>query len=161
MWVSMFIKTATVLSLLVLSNVLMTFAWYWHIKPGNAMMPMWKIVLISWCIALFEYCLAVPANHYGAAWGIRPFQLKIMQEVITLTVFALFAVFYLKEGFKLNYLISFGFILWAVYFAPPFDEFWQQLRDPAPWAKLKLGLWPELIKNWLNWNLRLTHQVQR
>ena len=113
----MLMKTAAVLSLLVMSNVLMTFAWYWHIKPGNAMMPMWTIVLISWCIALFEYCLAVPANHYGASWGIRPFQLKIMQEVITLTVFALFAVFYLKEGFKLNYLISFGFILGAVYFA--------------------------------------------
>ena len=110
-------KTAVVLSLLVMSNVLMTFAWYWHIKPGNSMMPVWKIVLISWCIALFEYCLAVPANPYGASWGIRPFQLKIMQEVITLTVFALFAVFYLKEGFKLNYLISFGFILGAVYFA--------------------------------------------
>ena len=113
----MLMKTAAVLSLLVMSNVLMTFAWYWHIKPGNAMMPMWKIVLISWCIALFEYCLAVPANHYGASWGIRPFQLKIMQEVITLMVFALFAVFYLKEGFRLNYLISFGFILGAVYFA--------------------------------------------
>lgn len=113
----MITKSLIVIGLLVFSNLLMTIAWYWHIKPGNGELPMWKIVLISWGIALFEYCLAVPANHYGASWGIRPFQLKIMQEVITLSVFALFAVFYLKEGFKLNYLISFGFILCAVYFA--------------------------------------------
>lgn len=113
----MLTKTAIVLILLVFSNLLMTIAWYWHLKPGAAEMPLWKIVLISWTIALFEYCLVIPANHFGNEWGIRPFQLKIMQEVVTLTVFALFAVFYLKEGFKLNYLISFGFILGAVYFA--------------------------------------------
>lgn len=113
----MLIKTAIVIALLIASNLLMTIAWYWHIKPGSAMMPLWKVVLISWGIALFEYSLAVPANSYGAAWGIKPFQLKIMQEAITLSVFALFAVVYLKEGFKLNYLISFGFIVGAVYFA--------------------------------------------
>lgn len=115
--VTMLVKTITVIVLLVCSNLLMTVAWYWHIKPGNAVLPMWKIILISWGIALFEYCLAVPANHYGASWGIKPFQLKIMQEVITLTTFALFAVVYLKEGLRLNYLISFGLILGAVYFA--------------------------------------------
>ena len=110
-------KALMVLSLLICSNLLMTVAWYWHLKPDAASMPIWKIVLISWSIAFFEYCLVIPANHFGNVWGIRPFQLKIMQEVITLTVFALFAVFYLKEGFKMNYLISFGFILCAVYFA--------------------------------------------
>lgn len=110
-------KTLTVIALLVISNLVMTIAWYWHIKPGNAHFALWKIILISWALAFAEYCLAVPANHFGSQWGIKPFQLKIMQEVITLLVFATFAVFYLKEGFKLNYLISFLFILAAVYFA--------------------------------------------
>ncbi|MDF7676871.1 DMT family protein [Neisseriaceae bacterium ESL0693] len=106
-----------VVGLLCLSNLVMTVAWYWHIKPGNQHFPLWQIILISWGLAFFEYCLAVPANHLGAQWQIKPFQLKIIQEVITLTVFALFAIFYLKDSFKLNYLISFGFILAAVYFA--------------------------------------------
>ncbi|WP_232336116.1 DMT family protein [Snodgrassella alvi] len=95
----------------------MTTAWYWHIKPNNYQFPLWQIILISWGIALFEYCLAVPANHLGAQWGIKPFQLKIIQEVVTLVVFTLFAILYLKDEFRLNYLISFGFILGAVYFA--------------------------------------------
>ena len=106
-----------VVALLSISNILMTFAWYWHIKSDRPPFAMWQIVLISWGVALLEYCFAVPANHYGAQWGIKPFQLKIMQEVITLTVFALFAVFYLKEGFRLNYLYSFLCIMGAVYFA--------------------------------------------
>lgn len=106
-----------VVMLLCISNTLMTFAWYWHIKPDSAHFALWQTVLISWGIAFFEYCFAVPANHLGAAWQIKPFQLKIMQEVITLMVFSLFAIFYLKEGFKLNYVISFGCILLAVYFA--------------------------------------------
>ena len=107
----------TVIILLTLSNTLMTFAWYWHIKPSAAGFPLWQIVLISWGIALFEYCLAVPANHLGAKWGITPFQLKLIQEVITLTVFAAFSVLYLEPDFKLNYLWSFLCILGAVYFA--------------------------------------------
>ena len=106
-----------VVGLLCISNVLMTFAWYWHIKSDRPPFALWQIVLISWGIALLEYSFAVPANHYGAQWGIKPFQLKIMQEVITLTVFVLFAVLYLKEGFRLNYLYSFLCILGAVYFA--------------------------------------------
>lgn len=105
-----------VIILLTLSNLLMTIAWYWHIK-GNISLPIWQIILISWAIALVEYCFAVPANHFGAQWGIKPFELKIIQEALTLTVFALFAVFYLHEGFKLNYLLSFACILGAVYFA--------------------------------------------
>lgn len=106
-----------VILLLTLSNTLMTFAWYWHIKPSETPLPLWQIVLISWGIAFFEYCLAVPANNLGAQWQIKPFQLKIMQEVIALVVFSVFAVVYLNEGFKLNYLLSFICILGAVYFA--------------------------------------------
>ncbi|EGK10930.1 DMT family protein [Kingella kingae] len=106
-----------VILLLTLSNLLMTFAWYWHIKLDATPMPIWQIVLISWAIALVEYCFAVPANHFGSKWGIAPFQLKILHEVISLTVFSLFAVWYLNEGFKLNYLLSFVCILGAVYFA--------------------------------------------
>ena len=106
-----------VICLLTASNLVMTTAWYWHIKPNNYQFPLWQIILISWGIALFEYCLAVPANHLGAHWGIKPFQLKIIQEIVTLVVFTLFAILYLKDEFRLNYLISFGFILGAVYFA--------------------------------------------
>ncbi len=107
----------TVAALLAVSNFVMTFAWYWHIKPGQTAFPLWQIVLISWGIALLEYCFVVPANHFGAAWHIKPFQLKIMQEAITLTVFVLFAVFYLQDSFKWNYAVSFVLILGAVYFA--------------------------------------------
>lgn len=106
-----------VIGLLCLSNLVMTFAWYWHIKPANQHFPVWQIILISWGMALFEYCLAVPANHLGAEWHIKPFQLKIIQEIITLTVFSLFAIFYLKESFRLNYLVSCALMLGAVYFA--------------------------------------------
>lgn len=108
--------TLVVIGLLFISNILMTFAWYWHIKSDHPSFALWQIVLISWAVALFEYCFAVPANHFGAHWGLKPFQLKVLQEVIALTVFALFAVIYLKEDFRLNYLYSFICILGAVYF---------------------------------------------
>ncbi|MDO9373252.1 MAG: DMT family protein [Bacteroidota bacterium] len=101
--------------LLVFSNIFMTFAWYGHLK--NTAMPLWKAIAISWGIALFEYCLMVPANRYGFADGFNGFQLKITQEVITLVVFAFFAVLYLKEPFHWKYLVSFALILGAVYFA--------------------------------------------
>ena len=102
--------------LLVFSNVFMTFAWYYHLKEKGWSLT--KAILISWLIALFEYCLMVPANRIGYNnAGFSGFQLKIIQEVITLIVFAVFAVFILKEQFKWNYVISFGFILGAVYFA--------------------------------------------
>lgn len=100
--------------LLTASNVFMTFAWYGNLK--NTQMPLWKAILISWGIAFFEYCLMVPANRFGYNNGISSFQLKITQEVITLVVFALFAVFYLKEPFHWKYLVSFAFLLGAVYF---------------------------------------------
>ena len=91
----------------------MTFAWYGHLKFKDA--ALWKVILVSWCIALLEYCLAVPANRIGS-YQFNTAQLKTMQEVITLVVFAAFSVLYLKEDFKWNYAVGFGFILLAVFF---------------------------------------------
>jgi uncharacterized protein (DUF486 family) len=102
-------------ALLVLSNIFMTFAWYGHLKHTEV--PLWKAILVSWLIAFFEYCLMVPANRAGFLNGFNGFQLKITQEVITLLVFSVFAVWYLKEPFQTKYLISFLFIIGAVYFA--------------------------------------------
>jgi uncharacterized protein (DUF486 family) len=103
------------IGLLILSNCFMTFAWYWHLKDTGV--PLWKVILISWSIALFEYCIAVPANRIGFLEGWNGFQLKIIQEVITLVIFCVFAVLYLKEPLHWRYLVSFAFILGAVYFA--------------------------------------------
>jgi uncharacterized protein len=91
----------------------MTFAWYGHLKQND--ISLWKAILISWGIAFFEYCLMVPANRMGYASGFNGFQLKITQEVITLVVFAVFAVLYLKEPFHWKYLLSFALLLGAVY----------------------------------------------
>jgi uncharacterized protein (DUF486 family) len=101
--------------LLIASNVFMTFAWYGHLKYGHDW-PLWKAVLVSWGIALFEYCLAVPANRlgYGALSG---FQLKIIQEVVTLTVFMAFAILFLKERLAWNYLVAFAFLGVAAFLA--------------------------------------------
>lgn len=100
--------------LLLFSNIFMTFAWYGHLKQVG--LPLWKAILISWGIAFFEYCLMVPANRLGYANGVNGFQLKMVQEVITLVVFSVFAILYLKEPFHWKYLVSFIFILGAVYF---------------------------------------------
>ncbi len=100
--------------LLLASNIFMTFAWYGHLK--NTEMPLWKAIIISWGIALFEYVLMVPANRLGYENGMNGFQLKITQEVITLIVFTVFAVLYLKEPFHWKYLVSFAFLMSAVYF---------------------------------------------
>lgn len=100
--------------LLTISNVFMTFAWYGHLKHVNV--GLWKVVLISWGIAFFEYCFQVPANRLGTQAGYSGAQLKIMQEVITLVVFAVFSVTYLKESLKWNYLVGFGLVLAAVFF---------------------------------------------
>ncbi|MET0394705.1 MAG: DMT family protein [Chitinophagaceae bacterium] len=100
--------------LLTASNVFMTFAWYYHLKYQG--WPLWKAIVLSWLIALVEYCLAVPANRIGHAGGFTLFQLKIMQEAITLVVFSIFAVLVLKEAFHWRYLVSFAFLLGAVYF---------------------------------------------
>lgn len=93
----------------------MTYAWYGHLKDQQ--IPLWKAIVVSWLIAFFEYCLMVPANRIGYNNGMNGFQLKITQEIITLVVFSFFAVLYLKEPFQSKYLISFLFILGAVYFA--------------------------------------------
>jgi uncharacterized protein (DUF486 family) len=92
----------------------MTTAWYYHLKHTG--WPLWKAILLSWLIALFEYCLMVPANRIGYGEGFSAFQLKIVQEVITLLVFSVFAVVVLKESFHVRYLISFLFLLGSVYF---------------------------------------------
>ncbi|RYY22103.1 MAG: hypothetical protein EOO04_16615 [Chitinophagaceae bacterium] len=100
--------------LLVASNVFMTIAWYGHLKQTGV--PLYKAIMVSWAIAFFEYCLMVPANRLGYANGFSGFQLKMTQEVITLVVFSVFAVVYLKEPFHWKYLVSFAFLLGAVYF---------------------------------------------
>jgi uncharacterized protein (DUF486 family) len=101
--------------LLALSNVFMTFAWYGHLKYGHDW-PLWKAILVSWLIALLEYCLAVPANRLGFG-EFTGFQLKIIQEVITLIVFIVFAVFFLKERLAWNTLVAFAFLGGAAFFA--------------------------------------------
>lgn len=107
----MLLRTA---GLLVLSNVFMTFAWYAHLK-NLADRPWYIAALISWGIALFEYLLQVPANRIGYT-TLNLGQLKILQEVITLTVFVPFAIFYMKQPFKLDYVYAGLCILGAVYF---------------------------------------------
>ena len=102
--------------LLCCSNIFMTFAWYGHLKYGHAW-PLWKAVLVSWGIALVEYCFAVPANRIGAGAGFTGFQLKIAQEVVTLLVFIVFAVTFLKERLAWNYLVACGFLAVAAFFA--------------------------------------------
>ncbi len=100
--------------LLLISNAFMTFAWYGHLKYKEV--SLWKVILVSWGIAFFEYCFQVPANRIGSG-QFSSFQLKIIQEIITLVVFGAFAIFYLKEQLKWNYIVSFAFIIVAVYFA--------------------------------------------
>lgn len=103
----------TAIMLLVISNVFMTFAWYGHLKFKHE--ALWKVILISWLIAFAEYCFQVPANRMGS-YQFSTAQLKTIQEVITLTVFCVFSVFYLKEDLKWNYLVGFGFMIVAVFF---------------------------------------------
>jgi len=101
-------------SLLLVSNVFMTFAWYGHLKYKST--PLWIAILVSWLIAFVEYCFQVPANRIGHG-QFTAAQLKIIQEVITLLVFGVFSIFYLKEEFRWNYIAAFLCILAAVYFA--------------------------------------------
>jgi uncharacterized protein (DUF486 family) len=100
--------------LLILSNVFMTFAWYAHLKNLSAK-PWWIAALVSWGIALFEYLLQVPANRIGFT-QLSLAQLKIMQEAITLVVFVPFAILYMDQPIKLDYLWAALCILAAVYF---------------------------------------------
>ena len=101
--------------LLMLSNVFMTFAWYAHLKD-LASRPWWLAALVSWGIALFEYLLQVPANRIGYLGGYSLAQLKIAQEVITLLVFVPFAVLYMNQPLKLDYLWAALCLVGAVYF---------------------------------------------
>ncbi len=99
--------------LLLCSNVFMTTAWYGHLKFKEV--PLWQVIVVSWAIAFIEYCFAVPANRYGSA-VYSTAQLKTMQEVITLLVFAAFSVLYLKEPIGWNHLVGFGFISAGAFF---------------------------------------------
>ena len=99
--------------LLSISNIFMTFAWYGHLKFKSS--ALWIVILVSWGIALFEYCFQVPANRFGYE-VYNAAQLKTIQEIITLVVFSVFSVFYLKEQFKWNYLVGFIFIILAAFF---------------------------------------------
>ncbi|HUK56296.1 MAG TPA: DMT family protein [Nitrospiria bacterium] len=98
--------------LLTISNIFMTIAWYGHLKYRDSLL--WKAILISWLIAFFEYCFQVPANRIGYG-QFSAAQLKTIQEVITLVVFCVFSVVYLKEGLKWNYLVGFVLIIVAVF----------------------------------------------
>jgi len=99
--------------LLTISNIFMTIAWYGHLKYKES--PLFKVILISWMIAFVEYCFQVPANRIGH-YQYSAAQLKTMQEVITLIVFCVFSIIYLKEEMKWNYIVGFAFIVVAVFF---------------------------------------------
>ena len=101
------------IGLLFVSNIFMTFAWYGHL--GDMSRPVWLAVLVAWGIAFFEYCLAVPANRIGSA-VYSAAELKTMQEVITLTVFAGFSVFWLKETLTWNHAVGFALIAAGAFF---------------------------------------------
>lgn len=103
----------TPIGLLFLSNIFMTFAWYGHLKFTDR--PLLLVILISWGIAGLEYCLAVPANRIGHAYWTAA-ELKTMQEVITLIVFAAFSIWYLGEKITLNHVIGFGLICSGAFF---------------------------------------------
>jgi hypothetical protein len=113
--------------LLTISNVFMTFAWYGHLKHTSR--ALWLVVLVSWGIAFFEYCFQVPANRIGYSAGVTATQLKTLQEVITLVVFAVFAVWYLREPLRWTTIV--GFVLIAIgatfVYAP-----WSRSSLPGP-----------------------------
>jgi len=104
---------------LCISNVFMTFAWYGQLKFPHA--PLWPVILISWGIAFVEYCFAVPANRIGHT-VYSAAQLKTMQEVITLAVFAVFSVTYLGERLRWNHGVAFLFLVGAAYFSFNFSK---------------------------------------
>jgi uncharacterized protein len=103
----------TTIILLVISNVFMTFAWYGHLKYKSS--PLWIVILLSWGIAFFEYVFQVPANRIGHG-QFSAAELKTIQEIITLIIFVIFSIFYLKEEFRWNYAVGFGLIITAAFF---------------------------------------------
>jgi uncharacterized protein (DUF486 family) len=102
----------TTVLLLTISNIFMTFAWYGHLKYRHT--ALFKVILVSWLIAFFEYCFQVPANRIGS-YEFTVVQLKTIQEVITLTVFTVFSVLYLDAELKWNYFVGFALLVTAVY----------------------------------------------
>jgi uncharacterized protein (DUF486 family) len=100
------------IALLTVSNIFMTIAWYGHLKYRQV--PLFKVIVISWLIAFAEYCFQVPANRIGS-YEFTAAQLKTIQEAITLTVFSVFSVVYLKEDLRWNYLVGFAMIVGAVF----------------------------------------------
>ncbi len=103
----------TTILLLIASNVFMTFAWYGHLKFKEV--ALWKVILASWGIAFFEYILMVPANRYGHG-QFNAAELKTIQEIITLVVFSVFSVVYLREELRWNYVVGFLLIIAAAFF---------------------------------------------
>jgi uncharacterized protein (DUF486 family) len=101
------------IALLLVSNVFMTFAWYGHLKHKDK--ALWIVILASWGIAFFEYCLQVPANRIGS-YAFNGAQLKTIQEVITLTVFCVFSVLYLGEPIRWNHVAGFSCMVVAAFF---------------------------------------------
>jgi uncharacterized protein (DUF486 family) len=108
-----FLAPLTPILLLTASNLFMTTAWYWHLRFKTV--PLWAVVLVSWGLAFIEYCLAVPANRWGST-VYAPAQLKTMQEVITLVVFAGFSSLYLKAPLAWNHAVGFAFIAAGAFF---------------------------------------------
>jgi uncharacterized protein (DUF486 family) len=105
--------------LLLVSNIFMTFAWYGHLKFKHS--PLWIVILASWGIAFFEYCFQVPANRIGHGTEGTPgqfsaAQLKTIQEIVTLAVFAIFSILYLREPVRLNHVMAFGCLIAAAFF---------------------------------------------
>jgi len=104
----------TPILLLIGSNIFMTYAWYGHLKDFRSK-PLLIVILISWGVALLEYCLQVPANRLGFGVYTLP-QLKVIQEIITMSVFAIFAVFYMKQSITMDYLYAGICLMGAAYF---------------------------------------------
>lgn len=101
------------IALLFISNIFMTFAWYGHLKHKDK--ALWIVILVSWLIAFVEYCFQVPANRLGHSYFTAA-QLKGMQEIITLVVFAAFSILYLKEDLRWNHYVGFCFLVVAAFF---------------------------------------------
>jgi len=101
--------------LLLISNIFMTFAWYGHLREDFKSKPLFAVIVGSWLIAFFEYCFQVPANRIGHG-QFNAAQLKTIQEIITLVVFCVFSVVYLKEELRWNHMVGFAFIVAAAFF---------------------------------------------
>jgi hypothetical protein len=104
----------TTVVLLTISNVFMTIAWYGHLKHKDRSLVL--VILVSWLIAFAEYCFQVPANRIGHNAGFSGAELKTIQEVITLIVFCVFSILYLREPLRWNYIVGFGLVIAAVFF---------------------------------------------